>query len=68
MSNRGLLAGPSHKSVNEKKVPEPVVFKKLDNGQAQIKTIPAGEKPPARVFHPELRMGTEARQTETESG
>ena len=50
--------------VNEKREPEPVIFKMLDNGYAETRTIPAGVKPPARVFHPELRMGTQPRQTE----
>ena len=59
-----ILSEKVDKSVNEKNEPEPVIFKMLDNGYAETKTIPAGEKPPARVFHPELRMGTEPRQTE----
>ena len=59
-----ILSEKVDKSVNEKKEPEPVIFKMLDNGYAETKTITAGEKPPARVFHPELRMGTEPRQTE----
>ena len=49
---------------NEKKETEPVVFKMLDNGYAETRTISSGEKPPARVFHPELRMGTNPRRTE----
>ena len=49
---------------NEKKETEPVVFKMLDNGYAETRTISSGEKPPARVFHPELRMGTNPKRTE----
>ena len=59
-----ILSEKVDKSVNEKKEPEPVIFKMLDNGYAETQTIPAGEKPTARVFHPELRMGTEPWQTE----
>ena len=60
-------AVPSEKDdslFNEKKETEPVIFKMLDNGYAKTRTISSGEKPPARVFHPELRMGTNPRRTE----
>ena len=64
------LDGPAETGLSDtakkldEKEPEPVVFKMLSNGFAETKTLAAGEKPPARVFHPELRIGTEPRQTE----
>ena len=36
----------------------------LDNCYAETSSIPAGVKPSARVFHPELRIETQPRQTE----
>ena len=55
--------GDTAKKLDEKE-PEPVVFKMLSNGFAETKTLAPGEKPPARVFQPELGIGTEPKQTE----
>ena len=46
-----------------KKEEEPVIFKMLDNGYAETKKIAHGETPPARVYHPELGIGSKPRQT-----
>ena len=43
--------------VSDVKEESPVIFKMLENGFAETKQIPAGETPPATVFHPELRIG-----------
>ena len=58
----GHSEAPEKKSFVEQE--EPVIFKMLENGYAETKLIAPGETPPARFFHPELRIGTQPRQSE----
>ena len=53
----------SEEANSVKKEEEPVIFKMLDNGYAETKKIAHGETPPARVYHPELGIGSKPRQT-----
>ena len=52
------------KDANAKEKEKPVIFKIIENGFAETRLISPGEKPPALVYHPELGMGREPRQTE----
>ena len=61
------LDGPSETADTEQVVvkneEEPVLFKIQENGYAETREIAPDEAPPARVYHPELGVGSEPRRT-----
>ena len=58
------LGEKPEKDANAKEKEKPVIFKMMENGFAETRLISPGEKPPALVYHQELGMGREPRQTE----